>query len=291
MRVVVRLKGGVGNQLFQFAAGLGLANRIRGQLVFDLVSGFVRDRYQRQFELGQLGVAAAEANDVEIRATQVLSRLGRYPSFRRASWSIPGMAVLREGCDLRAWHRPHQIPLAWLFVDGYWQDPRFFPQDSAAIRRSLKIEKLLPTDKDLLTLARSPRTVAVHVRKFSAENPGSAVDLSPDYYSRALRQVGDLIENPEILVFSDDPVSAEVMLRTVVPASMSVKIADCGSPLRDFALMSTCPNAVIANSTFSWWAAWLGSCQQGQVIYPLSRPEVGVWNLPAPLQLPEWTGV
>lgn len=290
MRVTVRMKGGLGNQLFQYAAGLGLSRRLKCPLSLDIQSGFIRDRqYRRQYELLQLGVSCAQAGVVGTTAFQVYSRVRRWTgSTAKHTWG-PGHIILRDGVDLATWRPPQGFrrPIRVL-LDGYWQEPSFFADIEPFLRTSIRVDGSLPTRGELVKLTRSERSVAIHVRRFSAEGAVAASDLEADYYDRAIRQVMAQLECPEFLIFSDDPVWAHSLVRNVMPRQASVTSVGAGGHLADFALMTRCANNIIANSTYSWWAAWLNANSKKTVIYPLPREGASSKSLPLQLCLPEW---
>ena len=284
------MKGGLGNQLFQYAAGLSLSTRFHGELVLDTVSGFTDDRFGRRFELGRLGARWRDASPAEMVVSRELARVGRHRALNMERTELPGLAVLREGCDLYQW-KPTRLRPRRVFLDGYWQNPRFFPGDPDFIRRAIDVESFLPDEEDLLALARQPKSVAVHFRFFSMEDPKNPVDLGLDYYARALSELVDKLNKPEVLLFSDNVLKAEKLLRRVTPSEVAITVAECGNHLADFALMSICHNFVIANSTFSWWAAWIGAGREGLVTYPRVESSGGNGNLANPLLLSNWNWI
>jgi hypothetical protein len=149
---------------------------------------------------------------------------------------------------------------------GYWQSEDYFLDVHAAIRRELRFRSgLAPGYAGFESLATKPSSVAVHVRRgdYVSDATTSAVHgaLGPDYYRRALAFVAERVQEPEYLAFSDDPEWVERELA----AKLSLTVVSGGDAHQDLQLMSLCTHHVIANSSFSWWGAWLGE-QDGSVV-------------------------
>jgi hypothetical protein len=292
--VTIALYGGLGNQMFQYAMGRALAMRHGLSLELDL-HGFAFDRhYRRTFELGAFNLSpeARRAN------RPVAFRLGR--ALRRLSQEWPAAAALARPwalveCSAAFDCRNLALPAGrGAYVMGYWQDERYFGDCSEVIRRDFApVGALSPANDRIAGQIRSVEAVAVHVRRlhFAAAQPGASASrpgpepgatLTLDYYRRAIALLASRVAHPHYFVFSDDPAWAREHL--VLPGSATVLGADRGPDHQDLILMSTCRHHVIANSSFSWWGAWLGQADGQVVIAPVGFPYVP--NLPA-----RWTGL
>ena len=152
---------------------------------------------------------------------------------------------------------------------GWWQSEKYFLDIEPAIRRELRIrpEHLKNTDRVLETMRRT-RAVSVHFRrgdyvgleKFEMQNPF-------DYYSRALDDMASHVENATFFVFSDDIAWVKNHWKT---SHRTVCVSENGvlSNLEDLHLMQNCEHHIIANSTFSWWGAWLNPSASKRIIAP-----------------------
>lgn len=289
-RVIVRFRGGLGNQLFQFSAGYALSTRLNAELVLDATTGFLRDRYKRKFVLHRFGVTAPYASTLDIVLTQMkrvaTRELGPTEPLHSSSRSV----VLRDHDDLRAWHQGTAGKKQRLILDGHWQDPGLFEDSYPALREILNIESLTATSPSLRKLASDQSTVAMHFRNYERDDPDTTLDLDLDYYRRAFLFLTQQIERPSVLLVSNSPQTDLGSIRRILPRHTQVLAPDCGDDLEHFALLSLCSNVVIANSSFSWWAAWLGHERQKSVVYPLPRGRLGQHDLPRPLQLSSWHG-
>lgn len=285
--VVVRLAGGLGNQLFQYAFGRGLAVRNGVPLTLDAVSGFPRDPFRRSFGLGPFAVCCdylpeSRAYDSPIgrlRRRLLLAWSQRLPLERRsyvvetdyARWD-PAVSGLRIA-------RP-------TYFEGYWQHEEYFRD----IREPLLQELTLSRDPGAECRAiadRMPerRAVAIHVRCLRHVVAGASdpprLEIDPGYYERAVAFIAERIEHPAFFVFSDDPAWAREHVACPQPCEyLGAGRAD----YEDLWLMSRCRGFIIGNSTFSWWGAWLSRAADAVVVAPRSGVGRGFESVP-----PAWT--
>jgi len=149
-----------------------------------------------------------------------------------------------------------------VILDGYWQSEEYFHKHRQLIKRTFDWSPIATNDvaESLLESITTTQSVAVHVRRGdyvreAATNAFHGV-CEADYYSRAAKLVGEHVADAHYFIFSDDIDWAEQHLvlsgrRTVV------RHARDPIPHVDMWLMSRCRHAIIANSSYSWWAAWL----------------------------------
>jgi hypothetical protein len=268
--VIARLTGGLGNQMFQYAAGRALADRLGAELLLDtraLQHTLAFQPYtRRNYALGQFKLRARVATPAELEDwPKWVMDIGM-----RLPFSLP---------FLRRWHfepaitydqrvQSLQDPVCLV---GYWQSERYFSDSADRIRADFTLEKpLTGTNADILERARSGNSVGLHVRRGDFANLPAAAKAhglcSIDYYRRAISLVRERQTGCHFLVFSDDPEWA----RSELPLDSSAVfvVGNAESPEQDLALMRACKHHIIANSSFSWWAAWLGYHAQQTVIAP-----------------------
>ena len=268
--VIVRLTGGLGNQMFQYAAGRALADRLGAELLLDtraFAHALARKVYTRRaYALAPFKLRArlAEAADLRGWPLWVVEiglrlRIAR-PLFRRWHFESaisydPGVRLLREP----------------VLLVGYWQSERYFSDVAEAIRADFMLrEPLAGANAELLQLARSADSVGLHVRRGDFVSLSDAAQVhglcSIDYYRRAIDLVRKHCPQCRFLVFSDDPQWARAELP--LDAAAVFVSGNEQRPEQDLALMSACKHHIIANSSFSWWAGWLGQNPQQLVIAP-----------------------
>lgn len=269
-RIIVRLIGGLGNQMFQYAAGRALADRLGLALLLD-VSGF--EHYGlRRYELDRFAIRAEpaaradlEAFGVVARAPTLLNRLiGRF-GLRR-----PGQ-VFREASFA---YDPHFEQLAEaVYLDGYWQSERYFAGIGAALREDFRLrESPDAANADMAAaIDAEPAAVSLHVRRGDYVSDAHTAQYhgvcSLDYYRLAVAAVLERVPAAHFYVFSDDPDWVAANLDVGRPLTL-VRINDGDHGMYDLDLMRRCRHHVIANSSFSWWGAWLNPAPDKLVVAP-----------------------
>jgi hypothetical protein len=290
-KLIVRIKGGLGNQLFCYAAARRLALANEAEQVIDDVTGFARDRaYRRQYMLDRFRISARKATPHERmepfeRYRRGLAKyLARRRPFHRRRY------VEQDGIEFDERLLTYKVRGA-VYLDGLWQSEGYFQDVAPVIRQDLQI--IPPQDRRNREMAQriaACNAVAVHVRWFDPPgNEGSSHNASAEYYRRALDLIRGRIDKPHFFVFSDDPSSARTLL------GLPEDTATCGDHNRDdenayadLWLMSQCEHFIIANSTFSWWGAWLSPHGQKVVVAPgIVQSGISSWGFKG-LIPPQW---
>ena len=268
--VILRISGGLGNQLFCYAAARRLALVNEVEVVLDDISGFSYDTlYQRRYQLNHFNISSRKATSVE--RLEPLSRVRRYIK-RRWNQRKPFMQrryVVQEGLDFDS--RLLDFKLNDLvYLEGYWQSENYFKDVAVIIRQDLQISS--PTDAANLAMAAQIRgctAVAVHVRFFDEPHASGINNAPDDYYNRAVEAMERLATGAHYFIFSDQPEFARDRIKlpddriTMVGHNQDDELA-----YADLWLMTQCQHFIIANSTFSWWGAWLAVNPAKQVIAP-----------------------
>jgi len=270
--VIVRLSGGLGNQMFQYAAARALAWAREQPLTLD-VSGFETDSFHRQFELARVfDCAVTVASAADLRKV-----LGWQASdaVRRALLQ-PALACLRSDAyvvepHFRHWRGLEHVPDD-CYLCGYWQSEKYFAAAAATLRADFRFRQR-PGAHDSAILERIAATnaVSVHLRRgdFAADATVKAKHglCPPDYYHAASRYVAERVAQPHFFVFSDDIDWAKDNFQLEFPCSFidHNRGADSSNDMR---LMSACRHHICANSSFSWWGAWLNPKPDKIVIAP-----------------------
>ncbi|MCA9126507.1 MAG: alpha-1,2-fucosyltransferase [Planctomycetales bacterium] len=275
--IVVRVDGGLGNQLFQYAYGTYLAERHGTQLVLDNRS--YESKPAHGYLLDKFSIAATEIDQAVI---------AKLPETFRA-------APVRSCIDffLRSRIRRHKestfgfSPSDLLvpndrYLVGYWQSELFFPGQRQHLLNQLQLRSRL-SDESLRVSDQldAPGSIAVHIRRGDyLTNPAAAqlyASIGIDHYRAAIEDWAKRNKGPiEVFVFSNDI----AWCRDQYLGEWPVHFVDhnhAGNAHEDLVLMSRAACNAIANSTFSWWAAWLNQRPE-QIVY---RPPA--WFLPGRL--------
>lgn len=285
-KIIPRIFGGLGNQLFCYAAARRLALVNNAELVIDDVSGFAYDiDYQRQYQLDHFNIPCRKATAAE--------RMEPFSQVRRIlkrKWNLLRPFAHRTYIqqEVRDFDPSllHFKPQGTVYIEGYWQSEDYFKDVAMTLRQELQIKQ--PTDATNLMLAakiRSCTAVALHVRFFDQPQISGVNNAPGDYYTRAVALMESLVRPAHYFVFSDQPESARALIPlpdqrvTLVAHNQGDELA-----YADLWLMTQCQHFIIANSTFSWWGAWLAESADTLVISPASvRGEVTAWGFPGNL--------
>jgi len=274
MRIVVLQKWGLGNQLFQYAAGLFFAKKYGGTLevIREPERYAISNGHPRPFLLSHFSISAPvrERNQWDRLMCSVSRRkrplvvAARFAS-RTEVWSQP----LRE-----SWTSLPALPIRPstrnVYLEGRFQAFHFAQDIEPAIRTEFSFRnsangKNLDVMKQIQA-AENP--VSLHVRRgdYALRTDGQCV-LSPHYYARAMQTIRQRVANPTFFVFSDEIAFAQENL----PSGYQIQFMDHndeGNPHEDLRLMSACHHHIIANSTLSWWGAWLNPSADKLVCAP-----------------------
>jgi hypothetical protein len=261
--IIVHLSGGLGNQLFQYAFGASLAARA-GCIMYVDPSHYDQDD-RRRYRLDKLSLTP-------IIAPQRLRNLHNRPNTPKVWWrdifkKNPSVRIVREA------HCGYDFLMSQLgrncFLVGYWQSPKYFRNCEEDLKRQFYPRQL--SDRANTVLAKilaAKDSVAVHVRRgdYVSNEAASRIlgPLAPEYYTSAIHHITRTIKEPQYYVFSDEP--DWCMKNVGLPPSTS--FVEACEDYEDLFLMSQCKHNIIANSSFSWWAAWLNQNPAKIVIAP-----------------------
>ena len=267
MKVTCRVVGGIGNQLFIYAAARRLAIFNNADLFIDCASGFERDRsYNRSCQLNHFLIP----NNIQFKSFDFsfLKRVRRYLS-RRINRFFP-FKYRTHICQADDDYDSRLLELSFrrsIFLEGYWQSERYFKDIESVIRTDLRF--IPPVDIvncEIKQQIDDCVSVAVHVRFFDRHDEIGGSNITSDYYERAIAYIDALEPEAHYFVFSDQPAAA--LKRFAFPRGRVTVVAHNQGDENAFAdlwLMSLCQHFIIANSTFSWWGAWL-SVRQGKIV-------------------------
>lgn len=252
--VVVELMGGLGNQLFQYAAGRALSSRLGCALSLDLRLLEVDVKREYALDVYQLAGLAARPSV----AGRLLQRLTT--PFRRRTVALPRFEENREK---GAYDEAFEAISSPVVLHGYYQSEKYFESIKNEIRRDLQLRHALSTEAAKAQeriLACGQNAVSVHLRRGDYVSEAHTRDLhgvlGVEFYRIALAQLMRHVPEPHAFVFTDEPQAVAEIRDINVPMTVV-----SGTGLADFEelhLMSVCHHHITANSSFSWWGAWLG---------------------------------
>ncbi len=265
--VSIRLVGGLGNQMFQYSAARAVALRSGVSLKLDL-SWFGADP-DRKYALYPFSIDAETCIANTQPPKSLVARISR--RIRRGSVSrMGGAAYYAEKSFL---YDPAietlQPPVE---LDGYFQSERYFAVYREQIIQDFTLrEGPEPAARELLDRICSSEAIGLHIRRgdyvSNAATNAYHGTCAMDYYESGLDAVRQGMSRPQCFVFSDDPRWARENLRTDIPTTF-VDVHGADRAHEDLRLMRACKSFVIANSSFSWWGAWLGQSDGKVVVAP-----------------------
>ena len=272
--VVTRLLGGLGNQMFQYAYGLQLA-RLSLQPLFIDASGFAT------YDLHALAITnfCISAPQLPPHESKRIPR--RFREGNRWSDALHACCNSFLRSESRALSLRRERPFGFaekylrsatnVYLDGYWQSERFFAGAQQQLRSEFRPKHAL-SDVSLRVAERiqSEVSVALHVRRGDyVTNPEARKiyrNLGRDYYRKCLDDLRQRSTGLKVFLFSND---VEWCLRELDVGLPFVPVThnDATTAYEDLYLMSLCDHAIIANSSFSWWGAFLGENTRGRRVY------------------------
>lgn len=257
--------GRLGNNLFQYAMGRALAERHGVPFILD-GSWFNRDGWAQVKCLKLLPGPAA--GTVKIVRRWPLASRGLRRITGRHYWEFRRVPVFRESESDQSFDQSLKDAPDDCVLFGYFQTPLYFQGMENTLRQELSTCDLgLEMGHEALAeKLRNPESVAVHVRRTDYTGNPMLDICDICYYRDAMQQMRATVRGARFYIFSDDPVWCERNL-TFQDAQIVMHRKD-SSPLTDLHLMSLAAHHIIANSSYSWWAAWLGAKAGQKVLMP-----------------------
>jgi hypothetical protein len=253
------LLGRTGNNLFQYALGRVLAEKHGVALVLD-ASWFNEEGWSEVAHFLGLPLKAKVVRRFSL-ATRALRKLtGRH------YWEYCGVPILREATDDQSFSPRFLDAPADCMLFGYFQTPLYFQCIANELREELNVLLTVGVnlDETIRRKLTGPCSVAVHVRRgdYLAIPEFQICDTA--YYEKAMETIRAEYPSARFFIFSDDPVWCRAEFK-----SPGVEVMDFHrNPLHDLHAMSLASHHIIANSSYSWWAAWLGDKPGQQVVMP-----------------------
>lgn len=263
--IIVKLTGGLGNQLFQYSLGRCLVAKLRTILKLD-ISNYEKNRL-RSYCLGNFNIQENFADQNEISKLEkkgwqkILNSLLPYS---KKSY-IQEEKIFFDKNILKAKNNT--------CLDGYWQSEKYFKDIENIIRTEVTLKnKLSERVEQIENNILATNSISLHIRRGDYLNPKMSKIFEicgHDYYSKAIDKILEIEKNPTFFIFSDDIEWAKNNLKINYPivfvSSQNIK------DYEELFLMSSCKHNIIANSSFSWWGAWLNQNPEKIIIAPSKR--------------------
>jgi len=260
MTIRIKLSGGLGNQMFQFATGYSIARKYNVELSLDL-KRFTRRQDHNGFELQKVFDVYTKVKFLDnplrfrfINFKEVLNKIDiTYHNFNEPQFQYTDKIL-----DI-----PKHTKL-----NGYWQSELYFKGYAREIKKIFSFSKQLNKKNSLIAnKIIQNNSISIHVRRgdyLLQKNNNHNVDLKK-YYFKAIENTSKFYNKPRYFIFTDDPLWVTENF-TLDYSFEVVDINDGAESFLDMYLMSLCKSNIIANSSFSWWGAWLNN-NKDKIVY------------------------
>ena len=259
----IRLIGGLGNQMFQYAAAKSLAKKLNTDVIIDTRAFKVYKLHK--YLLNNLQISSREATESEYKKHRLYMRL-------------PSKILQKIGLNF-IWYNEKSYSFdknlrklrGNYFLSGYFQSEKYFRDIADILEKEFNPRQKI-NEKNLIYLQKvqSQNSVMLHIRRGDYVKNNANLSFhglcSIKYYKKAISKIKKTIKNPKFFVFSDDLNWAKLNFGD--NKSFIYVEGNKNSPEMDLMIMKNCKNHIIANSSFSWWGAWLGNNKNKIVISP-----------------------
>lgn len=276
--IVVRIYEGLGNQMFEYAYAYALSKRMKhrkGNIYIDIrdeaVSEWDRNRFYRPIEINQFRISLQAApihvlKKWEYIKNQSLLQKAIYKIAEYGKWNYQFLIEENYNFDKKYYNIKDNM-----YVSGWFQHGEYFEnvRDDLLREFTLKQEFKIPDELDIIL--KRFQVVSLHIRRGDYVSNLAVKKVmcycGKEYYQRAIRYMNERLENIFLFIFTNDEEWVQRRLKLDLPyrvISNHYHLSD----IQEMILMSKCKHNIIANSTFSWWGAWLNENEDKIVIAP-----------------------
>ena len=251
--IIIQITGGLGNQMFQYAIGKAISIHHNQVLKLDIMS---YNKFQRHngYRLDAMNIDNKIATNNEIKLFKFLSKFSFITKKKRFKEKE------RTIYDKTVFQYPH------IYLNGYWHNEQYFVKIKAILEKEFEPRgKISQNAQDYLNLIQNTNSISIHIRRGDYLNHPNLGVLDLNYYQKAINEISIIQDNPIFYFFSDD---IEWCKENFSFVNEKIYIQNTHSEIEDLFLMKNCKHNIIANSTFSWWGAWLNKNTNKIVIAP-----------------------
>ena len=285
--IIIKYRGGLGNQMFQYAFQLAMQKRYPETEILADLSHYQLLTEHNGFELETaFGLTVSQPENAELK------KISPYYVPSKGYQYLPEKFRQIIACNLQykyydvqkrkkaevyykqEYHntyesRVYDLPLEqdW-YLDGLWQDIRYFKECENEVRSAFQFKnagRFVACDLESLHEISDKNSVGIHVRRGDFVN--SKFDIcSMDYYREAVKKVYEQIDEPKFFLFTDDVEYVEKEFAWLEYKRIIKHNVD--DSILDMEMLSKCNHKIISNSTFAFWSAWLGEQKDNLIIAP-----------------------
>lgn len=270
--ITVRLEGGLGNSMFQYALGRMLSIERGSELRFDISSYATNPIADCSYWLEgfNLDIQGRLADSEEIkRLQQYRSIPGTRHQLRNFLYADPTIYI--EEKEALVFQPDVLNAQKTVYLHGWWQSEQYFEHIRDVLLKDFTVRTPLQGKNAVVAeQMRNTNSIGIHMRRLDyTSNPKTRAfhgELPQAYYDQALEKMA--VENPTLFIFSDDPAWVREHIQFPHPTVYIDWNDWLTQQHEDIRLMSMCKNFIAANSSFSWWGAWLIQNPEKRIVVP-----------------------
>ena len=264
--IVIACAGGLGNQMFQYAYYLNQKIKFNEEYVKFDISWFNKNKVHNGYELEKIFKLKIDyANKTDIRAAgkpiniidKITNKILAKPKPWYSSGPVNAITYLSDIVEIKEG-----------YFYGFWQSPKYFESIADKIRKDFHFKNPLDEKNEILRKdIINSDSVSVHIRRGDYLNNKTVENIcTNNYYINSIMYIKKLIKKPKFFIFSNDIEWCKINLQ--IENAVYIDWNTGINSYKDMQLMSYCKHNIIANSTFSWWSAWLNDYHQKIVCVP-----------------------
>lgn len=272
--ICVKLFGGLGNQMFQYAMGRAISLRENAELLIDTsfynVTPDRDDTSKRSFELNIFNLPLREVTQSELKILKPISlRILNTLLYKFSLGAVQFPNYFFE--NQIGYNKSINKIRSHCYLSGYWQSYKYFENIKDDLKLAFKFPTILDSSiKSIINDISKNNSISIHIRRGDFVNNSSLHFhslCSIEYYEQAIKYFNDRFSEITFYIFSDDILWVKKHLQLPSNCKFVTKNSAHNSYI-DMHLMSLCKHNVIANSSFSWWGAWLNNQHDKIIISP-----------------------
>jgi len=273
--ILLRLKGGLGNQLFQYATARSLSIKYQCPILLDRTSYLPHQKLKKSTTYRQFGLWIYELSNIpNVYNSEKSNSYKQYIECINQKLTASKITTIFREKDPRCFDEEVFKLSPPFILDGYFQSRHYFSDFHKVLIKDFTLATTLDSaNLKFIDIINSTNSVAVHIRRgdyvtnAAANSHHGSLPLS--YYVSAINFVQDQVIEPVFNFFSDDLEWCKKYFSFLSPRQVNfIDINKGAHPSLDLNLMSQNKHIIIANSSYSWWAAWLTKNKKGFVLYP-----------------------
>ncbi len=265
--IITNIYGGLGNQMFQYACGKSLSIKKNTELGIDKI--LFKNYKLREFLIDKFNISYENPKNLKIQRILISNKYTRFALFFLNKFTMFKFGLFFEKEEFI--YNKEISSLNFKYIYGYWQSLDYFEHIRKELLKDFTLkERLDTTNEELMEEILSSNSISLHVRRGDYLKMKDAVNghglCSLEYYNNAIKYISEEVLNPHFYVFSDDINWVKNSLK--IPFPVTFINNNFKNPEKDLILMKNCKHNITANSSFSWWGAWLNENSDKIVVMP-----------------------